>query len=137
MSLNQTPEDFNRKTEASSSLGDSTHENTKSSKSFDLARKLASPIILAASALSVNVAAQGAPSSQDILREAEQIGKQAEIETKRAAALLTIQGILLKIQGNLEEAKKMFNQALKIDPTNKDAQESLERVNDEIKKKKI
>jgi tetratricopeptide (TPR) repeat protein len=39
------------------------------------------------------------------------------------------QGVLLMTIGNFEEAKKMFQKALEIDPINKKAQEYLDRIN--------
>lgn len=130
---NQTPENFSNESKTDKVSQGPIPKVKDSSKKFDLIRKLAGPVVLATSALSMNATAQSAPNSQDILREAEQLGNQAQVEAKRAAALLTMQGILLKIGGNLEEAKKTFNKALELDPTNKEAKESLS----EIEKKTI
>lgn len=103
------------------------NDNTQTpSNKVDLIRKVVGPVILAASALSMNAAAQ---SSQDTLRQAEQLGKQAQSELRRASVLHTQQGILLMTIGNLVEAKKMFIKALELDSTNKEAQDYLDRLN--------
>lgn len=120
-----TPENFDNKDGADKVVTGANQKPARLTKSFDLARKMAGPVILATSALSANADAQ---STQDILRQAEQLEQQAQRELKRASVLHMQQGVLLVTIGNLEEAKKMFNKALELDPANKEAQAYLDVI---------